>query len=237
MDISASQFSSASESGWTHYLDQSSLSGNCFQMSGGIVEYGGIVDEEEEEDLSMVSDASSGPPPHYHDDDDECGYEDWYYSHSSSQYTKESKEKKKKVKESYRHHQHLSHLDDDTASSPKKVNFSGNGEVENALDFSQGFSATRIKGKSKFQKQFGFFECSIAGKQGAKEEGSMHKLCITFTPTSSHNNSTGWKDHNNTLRHSNCEALKCIIFLFDSLERRRDSKSPTSTQDEAYERN
>ncbi|KAJ1377869.1 hypothetical protein SESBI_48450 [Sesbania bispinosa] len=112
MDISASQYSSASESGWTHYLDQSSLSEGYFQRRGGnIVDYEGkgARMEESEEDLSMVSDASSGPP-HY---DNECYYENWYPSHSST--TKES-QKKKKVKE-YGRSQQPSPLDD-TASSP-----------------------------------------------------------------------------------------------------------------------
>lgn len=116
MDISASQYNSAGESGWTHYLDHSSLSENYFQKNGGIVDYGGKGargEEEEEDDLSMVSDASSGPP-HYHDDDD-CYSENWYpYLSSTSQYTKDSK-KKKGVKEC-RKNQQLSQLDD-TASS------------------------------------------------------------------------------------------------------------------------
>lgn len=174
MDISASQYNSASESGWTHYLDQSFVSGNYFQMSGGVVE--------DEEDLSMVSDASSGPP-HYHDDDgdgDECCYENWYACHSSSQHSKNSKEKmkKKKVKESSKHQQ-ASHLDDDTASSPvfgcskKKANYPGNGMLENAMEFSQSFSATRITVKPKIQKHFSFFERSLAGKQASGESGGF----------------------------------------------------------------
>ncbi|KAG5020320.1 hypothetical protein JHK87_016175 [Glycine soja] len=70
MDISSSQYNSAGESGWTHYLDYSSLSESYFQMRGGIEDHGakGARVEEEEEDLSMISDASSGPQ-HYHEDD------------------------------------------------------------------------------------------------------------------------------------------------------------------------
>jgi len=120
---SASQYSSASESGWTHYLDQSSLSENFFQRRGGVVEYegkGGRM-EESEEDLSMVSDASSGPP-HY---DNEYYCQNWYPCLSST--TKEYQ--KKKAKE-YARSQQSSPLDD-TASSPffncpvesHKVNF------------------------------------------------------------------------------------------------------------------
>ncbi|XP_028792823.1 uncharacterized protein LOC114761620 isoform X2 [Neltuma alba] len=169
MDISAPQYNSASESGWTHYLDQSAASGNYFHMSGGVVE--------DEEDLSMVSDASSGPPI-YHDDD-ECCYENWYPNHSSSQHTKNSKEKKKKTVKESSMHQQASHLDDDTASSPvfscskKKANFPRNGVVEDALEFSQGFSATRMKVKPKIQKHFSFFERSLAGKQASGEPGGF----------------------------------------------------------------
>ncbi|KAI9106529.1 hypothetical protein K1719_022057 [Acacia pycnantha] len=167
MDISAPHYNSTSESGWTHYLDQSFVSGNYFQMSGGVAE------DDEEEDLSMVSDASSGPPI-YHDDDDECCYGNWYPNHSSCQHTKE----KKKVKESDIRQQG-SHLDDDTASSPvfncskKKANFPGNGVVEDAMEFSQGYSATRMKVKSKHQKHFSFFERSLAGKQASGEPGGF----------------------------------------------------------------
>jgi len=113
MDISASKYSDASESGWTHYLVQSSFS--------EIVEYegkGARMNEKEEfeEDLSMVSDASSGTP-HY---DSEYQCENLYTCLSST--TKES-QKKKKVKEYDTSQQH-SPLDD-TASSqffscPKK---------------------------------------------------------------------------------------------------------------------
>ncbi|XP_061367451.1 protein SOB FIVE-LIKE 5-like [Gastrolobium bilobum] len=172
MDISASQYSNASESGWTHYLDQSSLSENYFQRKGGIVDYEGKEArmEEPEEDLSMVSDASSGPP-HY---DNEYYCENWYPClPSTPQYTKES-QKKEKVKE-YGRCKQASPLDD-TASSPlfscpKEKSFSGNGAVENALDFSQCVSATRIKRKTKFQKHFSFFERSLGGKLASEEPG------------------------------------------------------------------
>ncbi|XP_027356937.1 uncharacterized protein LOC113866257 [Abrus precatorius] len=173
MDISSSQYNSASESGWTHYLDQSSLSGNNFQRRSGMIDYEATMEkEEEEEDLSMVSDASSGPP-HYHEEDDQPYCLNWYPS--TSQCTKETK-KKNKVRECGKN-QHPSPLDD-TASSPvlnfpkKKNSFSGNGAVDNALGFSQCFSATKIKRKPKLQKQFSFFERSLGGKQDSEEQGS-----------------------------------------------------------------
>ncbi|KAJ1430381.1 hypothetical protein SESBI_07880 [Sesbania bispinosa] len=168
MDMSSSQYNSVDESGWTNYLDQSSLSEKHFQRRGGIVDY-----KEEEEDLSMVSDASSGPPHYYEEDDhDQQHYcVNWYPS--TSQYTKESG-KMKKVKEYGRNQQHSSL--DDTASSPapnKKVSFSGNRAVENTLEFSLCFSETRKKGKSKFQKHFSFFELSLGGKHASKEPGGL----------------------------------------------------------------
>ncbi|KAE9603632.1 hypothetical protein Lalb_Chr11g0062941 [Lupinus albus] len=164
MDISSSQYNSGSESGWTHYLDQSYISESHFQR-GGIVDYVGKGSMmEEEEDLSMVSDASSGPP-HY------CV--DWYPS--TSQYTKET-EKKKRVKD-YGTIQHPSLLDD-TASSPAlncPKNFSGNGAVENALDYSQSLSATRTKRKPKIKKHFSFFKRSLDGKQATEEPDGEEK--------------------------------------------------------------
>ena len=93
MDISSSQYNSAGESGWTHYLDYSSLSESYFQMRGGIEDHGGkgARVEEEEEDLSMISDASFGPQ-HYHEDDGQHYCVNWYPS--TSHYTKESEKKK-----------------------------------------------------------------------------------------------------------------------------------------------
>ncbi|XP_057440228.1 protein SOB FIVE-LIKE 5-like isoform X2 [Lotus japonicus] len=173
MDMSSSQYNSASESGWTHYFDQPSLSEKHFQRSG-IVEYKGMEEEEEEEDLSMVSDASSGPP-HYHEEDDQIQSYGLNWYPSSSLYTKESV-KKQKVKE-YGRIQQPSPLEfDDTASSPvlnchkaNQASFSGNGAVEDALDFSPCFSATRTKRKPKFQKHFSFF----GGKQASEGPGGF----------------------------------------------------------------
>ncbi|KAB1203974.1 hypothetical protein CJ030_MR8G001968 [Morella rubra] len=120
MDISASQCSSGCESGWTRYLDQSSLAENQFHRVDTRDEYkgkGAKVDQEKEVDLSLVSDASSGPS-HYHED----YYEDCirdngspFYSSPVSEFAGKSK-KKKKAKAPGRHRRH-SNLDD-TASSP-----------------------------------------------------------------------------------------------------------------------
>ncbi|KAJ4842741.1 hypothetical protein Tsubulata_027201 [Turnera subulata] len=108
MDISASQCSSSGcESGWTMYLDQSSLSKNQYQGFGGFPGGGyGSVEDEEEEDLSMVSDASSGPPHYCCEDEEESSF---YRFNKKGNI-------KKKSKEHGRTSQQLSCLDD-TASS------------------------------------------------------------------------------------------------------------------------
>ncbi|CAL5206106.1 unnamed protein product [Lathyrus oleraceus] len=157
MDKSTSQYS---ESGWTHYLDQSIISESCFKGKGEY-EYerkGERMNEKEfEEDSSMVSDASSGPP-HYDNEENYC--ENFYHCLSSR--TKESN-KRKKVKE-YERSQQSSPLDD-TASSPffscpnkshkKQDSFLENGAVENnAIQFSECKFATRIKRKTGFYKAF-----------------------------------------------------------------------------------
>ncbi|KAI9118151.1 hypothetical protein K1719_010483 [Acacia pycnantha] len=160
MDLSASQYSSASESGWTSYIDQTSLLEKYSRNVGAR-----LKEEEEEEGLSMVSDASSGPP-HYHDEVVK------YSSHSPTSLPK------KKVKECGPTNLPQASLLDDTASSPvysfpllahKKVSLSGKGAAENAMALSQSFSATRVNEKPKFQKHFNFLECSSAGKQSSED--------------------------------------------------------------------
>ncbi|MED6133281.1 hypothetical protein PIB30_027042 [Stylosanthes scabra] len=185
MDISASQYNSASESGWTHYLDQSSslVSESYFQRiddeefdDEGKGRTRRIMEEEDfEEDLSMVSDASSGPP-HYDDASSWYCENNWYPNNNNNTKESQKMQKKKMVKEYGRisQQQQSSYLDD-TASSPifnfpneshHKKSFSGNGAVEDALDFSQCLSVTRIKRKPKFQNLF-------RGKQASEEQGGF----------------------------------------------------------------
>lgn len=171
-----SEYNSESESGWTNYLNHSSFSEEHFNRKSGKVDYVGKgatmeeEEEEEEEDLSMVSDASSGPPQYYHVEEN---YQQPYCVNWNSSTSKESK---KKCKEYGRKSQQSSPLDD-TASSPvlnypkNKVNFSENGAVENTLDFSPSFSATRTKRKSKLQKHSSFLD---GGKQASKEPGGFN---------------------------------------------------------------
>ena len=118
MDISASQWSSSGcESGWTQYLDHSSLSEYQLNRVGGIDDYRGKgprIHEQEEEDLSLVSDASSGPSYYHEDDEDDNGCS---YSSSASKLAGKSKNKKK-AKEHSRHERGRQSNLDDTASSP-----------------------------------------------------------------------------------------------------------------------
>ncbi|KAK9271321.1 hypothetical protein L1049_026911 [Liquidambar formosana] len=157
MNIPSSEWSSGCESGWTLYLDQSSVSATQYQRGGG-----GVVDDEDyrgkggkeddnykEEDLSMVSDASSGPP-HFHEDDEDG---DGHFCSASSAYSESSSKKSKRKMKMKKHgskEQH-SYLDD-TASSPvlslSKKNLTPSnhqGPMDHVLDFSQGFSATHYK--------------------------------------------------------------------------------------------
>lgn len=122
MNLSASHCKCSSsgsgcESGWTSYLDQSSLSRNryqCYSLGDGHNQ-----EEEEEDDLSMVSDASSGPP-HYCEHDEDCFDEkgSFYSPHLPSELAPAKSKNKKKIKQQ----QHNSYLDD-TASSPVKASF------------------------------------------------------------------------------------------------------------------
>ncbi|KAK9215801.1 hypothetical protein WN944_007807 [Citrus x changshan-huyou] len=142
MNLSASQCKCSSsgsgcESGWTSYLDQSSLSRNrnqCYSLGDG--------HNEEEDDLSMVSDASSGPP-HYCEHDEDCFDEKGSFCspHLPSELAPAKSKNKKKIKQQ----QHNSYLDD-TASSPKNISFSNNeASVEQVLGYSQGFSTTHLR--------------------------------------------------------------------------------------------
>ena len=112
MNISQSQYNSECESGWTHYLDQSYLSGSHGIQKGD--DYVGtkpeFEEEEREEDLSMLSDASSGPPHYQELYEDGCSLS---VDSSASKLGKKSKKKKSKESRGKEQHHHL----DETASS------------------------------------------------------------------------------------------------------------------------
>ncbi|XP_065847399.1 protein SOB FIVE-LIKE 5-like [Euphorbia lathyris] len=158
MDMSASQCtSSGCESGWTLYLDQSSISKNQYHHHHHHIDNARLEDdeEEEEEDLSMVSDASSGPP-HY----SELDYGDYCFDPHNKKKIHKTKNKSKHT------NQHQFSYLDDTASS--HVFTKKEASMENVLEFSQGFSATHFKGKSSLKNHFGFFKSE---KPLSKETG------------------------------------------------------------------
>lgn len=130
--MSTSQCSSGCESGWTLYLDQSSVSGNECRRAGRVLDEedcgrknAELGQQDEEEDLSMVSDASSGPP-HFDKDDEDCYDENGCFC-STSMAAKKSQ--KKKIKETCTKQQHSSL--DDTASSPVLSSSKASTEREN----------------------------------------------------------------------------------------------------------
>ncbi|GLT93607.1 hypothetical protein SLE2022_113920 [Rubroshorea leprosula] len=182
MDISDSQCGSGCESGWTLYLDQSSLSSSFSKSKWW--SFSGVVDEdcggkgarveyveEGEEDLSMVSDASSGPR-HYCEDAENCNEENGYFfpAPSASEFAKKSKSKKK-IRENQQH----SYLDD-TASSTVLSFSKKNLKKETSMDvfdYSPDCSATNTMGKSGFRKKLGFLQTSFAGKPVSREAGGF----------------------------------------------------------------
>ncbi|KAM5565898.1 protein SOB FIVE-LIKE 5 [Rosa sericea] len=175
MNISQSQYNSGCESGWTHYLDQSYLSGSHGIQKGD--DYVGtkpeFEEEEEEEDLSMVSDASSGPPHYQELYEDGCSFS---VNSSASKFGKKSKKKKSKESRGKEQHHHL----DDTASSSvfnyyskKKMSTLSKNEpsMQNVLDYSEGFSTTHLKGKSALLQHFGYLNSSLAPQKPGDFQG------------------------------------------------------------------
>ncbi|KAF8365102.1 hypothetical protein HHK36_032894 [Tetracentron sinense] len=150
-----SECSSGCESGWTMYLVHSSLSANPFKRGGGFVD---------EEDLSMVSDASSGPPHFLEDEEYWDDATEWFCSASSAAALEKSSKRRKMDHRQQQQERHPSFLDD-TASSPNNFTLANNEDLmENVLDFSQGFSATKNEGRSAFEKHFVSLQSSLPGK-------------------------------------------------------------------------
>ncbi|KAI3972770.1 hypothetical protein MKX01_019428 [Papaver californicum] len=166
--------SSECESGWTMYLEHSSVSLNPCKSNGQFSNYNqkvmkevfDVVIEEEEEDLSMVSDASSGPA-HFLEHEDYYTENQNFFASSSSLKNRSSK-RQKKIKQKISSDSLLG----DTASSPmspiysfsKNSNFTFTNKkvsIDNLLGFSQDFiTTTHLKEKSTLGKSFG----SLPGK-------------------------------------------------------------------------
>lgn len=113
-NMSTSECSSGCESGWTTYLDHSSVS--AYQYDKSYWRSMGLnVDQQvqETEDLSMVSDASSGPRYVYDEDNSSA-----YFSASGSGLVLEQQERTKKQKNKMKGMKNEDAFLDDTASSP-----------------------------------------------------------------------------------------------------------------------
>lgn len=176
MNISASEWSSGCESGWTVYLDESNpcprsennASHHHYSPSFRLNSTSRNRNyEEEEEDMSMVSDASSGPP-NLLEVDEEGLFRTLKMNISEKRSNKGSKEHKKLGK----YQQKLSYSNnninlDDTASSPaisysKMYGNSSNNQasVEHFMGFSQDLSATHFQGNSPYSNQYAFWQSS-----------------------------------------------------------------------------
>ncbi|XP_068655503.1 protein SOB FIVE-LIKE 5-like [Aristolochia californica] len=174
MEEEALEYCSRCESGWTMYLDQSlkkptSLSARECRVP---CKNGGTGKEEEEEDLSMVSDASSGPPL-FHDDDDYFDENGCFCSEPLAVLAKKSDKRRRTQRQEQERH---SSLMDDTASShllsfPKGgYNLGSKASMEDVLDFSIGFSATHVEGKSSPKEQYSFFQTTLPAKTTSSKQ-------------------------------------------------------------------
>ncbi|XP_047337049.1 protein SOB FIVE-LIKE 5-like [Impatiens glandulifera] len=133
--MSSSEHNS-SESGWTMYLNQSSISSYQYPQRSRTTRQEEEEEEEEENvDLSMISDASSGPP-HLNEDEQDHEYR-----------TKPEKESKKGKKMKMKKKQNQSI--DDTASSPPSHDLSQKQKFSKGSDeHGMGSNARKSKGKS-----------------------------------------------------------------------------------------
>ncbi|XP_011088165.1 uncharacterized protein LOC105169469 [Sesamum indicum] len=185
--------SSGCESGWTLYLDHSSIhSPSCNQERGrrrsGVFTEAKTLkrqeqeqeeDEDEGEDSSMVSDASSGPP---HLNEEECyggndanGNINGCFYHYPVHAPLSRNRNKNRDNRRRKLHQHHSSLLDDTASSPfydfSNTSFTGTRSlqpsVENVLEYSQGYSTTQFEvSRPPYQDHhYDFFQSSPSANQ------------------------------------------------------------------------
>ncbi|XP_042058851.1 protein SOB FIVE-LIKE 5-like [Salvia splendens] len=134
--------SSGCESGWTLYLQQSSISTDESPEHQ-------TKRSNEDEDLSMVSDASSGPPPQLHEEEG-CGGNDkngclFNYTTTLAKPLSKTRENRcrKKVQEL-----------DDTASSQLYNKTRSQASVENVveMEYSQGYSSTQFEERTAYQE-------------------------------------------------------------------------------------
>ncbi|KAL1564542.1 protein SOB FIVE-LIKE 5-like [Salvia divinorum] len=154
--------SSGCDSGWTLYLQQSSISADPYDREDESPEHrtkrSNQEDEDEDEDLSMVSDASSGPPQLH--EEEGCGRNDkngCFYNYTTT-VSKPLSERKKTRRKKVQEH---SSLLDDTASSPLYNKARSEASVENVveMEYSQGYSSTQFEVRPPYQEEYyGFLQ-------------------------------------------------------------------------------
>ncbi|KAK1366921.1 Peripheral-type benzodiazepine receptor-associated 1 [Heracleum sosnowskyi] len=166
--MSTSECSSGCESGWTTYLDHSSVS--AYQYDKSYWRSMGLNVDQQTEDLSMVSDASSGPRYVYDEDNSSA-----YFSASASGLVFEQQQGTKKQKNKIKGMKNEDAYLDDTASSPvfkNKLSHSIN-QGSMVQESNQDYSATQHKGKSALKKGFGFLKSSVSGKAASQKSGGL----------------------------------------------------------------
>ncbi|XP_017256947.1 protein SOB FIVE-LIKE 5 [Daucus carota subsp. sativus] len=164
-NMSTSECSSGCESGWTTYLDHSSVS--AYQYDKTHWRSLGFNVDQETEDLSMVSDASSGPRYLYDEDQSSA-----YFSASGSGFVFKQQQGTKKPKNKMKG-MVMKNEDaflDDTASSHV---FKNNSSHSINQETNQDNSATQHKGKSALKKGFGFLKSSVSGKAASQKSGGL----------------------------------------------------------------
>ncbi|XP_047952098.1 protein SOB FIVE-LIKE 5-like [Salvia hispanica] len=135
--------SSGCESGWTLYLQQSSIS--TYESP----EHRTKIISNEDEDLSMVSDASSGPPQLH--EEEGCGGNDknnCFFNYSTTLTKPLSKTRENRCRKKV---QEL----DDTASSQLYNKARSQASVENVveMEYSQGYSSTQFEVRPAYQEE------------------------------------------------------------------------------------
>ncbi|XP_042063779.1 protein SOB FIVE-LIKE 5-like [Salvia splendens] len=133
------EWSSGCESGWTLYLQQSSIS----------TDESPTKRSNEDEDLSMVSDASSGPPQLHEEENDK---NDCFFNYN---YTTTVTKPLSKTREN-RCRKKVQDLDD-TASSQLYNKARSQTSVENInvveMEYSEGYSSTQFEVRPAYQEE------------------------------------------------------------------------------------
>ncbi|KAL3621066.1 hypothetical protein CASFOL_035978 [Castilleja foliolosa] len=183
------EYSSGCESGWTLYLEHSSISSynqeNHVFNKNEVAERLNEEDDDVDEDLSMVSDASSGPA-HLHEEETNTNGCFYNYPIIDDPSCKKGKKNMDKKRRRYAQDQQSSLLLDDTASSApffdssdKSLSLTIGGQTmvenNNELEYSQGYSSTQFEVRPPYQEQYDLFLCNEPGNQLQQSHGLKAK--------------------------------------------------------------